>query len=305
MKTQFRANQFLAQRPRALTRTLCACAALVGIISGMNFPEALANANLISAAPLMDQLPQSSPTQIEDEEIKIIENVPLIQIGSQVINLEFEPEELPEDQADGEFRLRQRPFGDTPSGEPIYSTSWNECSGIVRGNYEGARCTTARGMASEFLVFMQRQLVGCVNQGLRSIGLPNTDRISLIHRGVMADANHGRESLHAVGRAIDIARITAYPKGHDAVTMDYLRAVQSPSSRERKFYVKLRQCFGEIHRGRGCPRRRSGQPLGTIAWEDRDHRRHIDVSMPFCPNTRGFNLTDDEVKAAPTPIWDI
>ncbi|HRK07331.1 MAG TPA: hypothetical protein PLZ57_06145 [Pseudobdellovibrionaceae bacterium] len=300
MKSRFRVSQLFTQS-RQIKLILFAGAAVVGMMSEANLPEAHANANLIVSAPLIERLPQLSPPQPEEEEIKIIEDIPLIQIGDQVINLEFEPEELTE----SEFQRRQRPFGYTPSGEPIYSTSWNECSGIVRGNYEGARCTTARGMASEFLVFMQRQLVGCVNQGLRSIGLPNTDRISLIHRGVMADDNHGRASLHAVGRAIDIARITAYPKGLDAVTMDYLRAVQSPSSRERKFYVKLRQCFGEIHRSRGCPRRRSGQPLGTIAWEDRDHRRHIHVSMPFCPNTRGFNLTDDEVKPFPTPTWDI
>ena len=299
MKTRFRTPKFPAQRPLQLSLILCAGAAVIGLLSEAT--EAQANANLIVSAPLMERLPQLSPTQPGEEEIKIIQDIPLIQIGDQVINLEFEPEELSE----GEVQRRQRPLGYTPSGEPIYSSSWNECSGIVRGNYEGARCATARGMASEFLVFMQRQLVACVNQGMSSIGLPNTDRISLIHRGVMADDNHGRESLHAVGRAIDIARITAYPKGLDAVTMDYLRAVQSPSSCERKFYVKLRQCFGEIHRGRGCPRRRSGQPLGTIAWEDRDHRRHIHVSMPFCPNTRGFNLTDDEVKPFPTPIWDI
>lgn len=254
---------------------------------------------VISGADASAEAPGAGDEGVE-EEIKLIENIPLIKIGDDVINLEFVKERTQE-----EALQQSRPYGFTPSGAPIFSINWNECSGSIRGNYEGANCTSSRGMNADFLAFLQRNLIGCVNQGLQRIGVRATSSLSLIHRGVMADSNHGRDSLHAVGRAIDIARITAFPSGSAPVTMDYLKAVRSANSRERKFYVGLRQCIGAKNAQRGCPRRRSGMPVGSIAWEDRNHRRHIHLSMPFCPNTRGYNLTNDEEQPRLPSIWDI
>jgi hypothetical protein len=225
----------------------------------------------------------------------------LIKIGQDVISVEF----VDRERTEAEAYQQLQPYGTTPSGEPVMSTSWNECSGTIRGNYEGANCVSSRGMNADFLAFLQRNLIRCVNQGLQRIGVGSTSKLSLIHRGVMADSNHGSESLHAVGRAIDIAKFTVFPAGGRPVQLDYLKAVNSSSSRERKFYSGLRQCFDQLHKQRGCPRRRSGRPVGSIAWEDRNHRRHIHLSMPFCPNLRGFNLTNEEFRPTTPSIWDI
>lgn len=164
--------------------------------------------------------------------------------------------------------------------------SWRECEGDVTGNYSGAGCTT-RKIHDDFLPFLKQNAIRCTNAGLAAVGAASVAKVHIVHDGVVADSRHSRRSLHAIGRAIDIQQIKAGGR-----SFDFRVTSNKPDSADRKFYEGFRQCWHSIHVQRGCPRRDSGYPVGTIGWEDRNHRsHHLHASMPYCPSSRGFFTT--------------
>ena len=163
--------------------------------------------------------------------------------------------------------------------------SWKECEGNVTGNYIGAGCTS-RKMHDEFLPFMKAHVLRCTNAGLDRVGGGQTTKLHVIHKGVFADSRHSRRSLHAVGRALDIQQIVIDGRSYD------FRKTSDTSTVDRKFFEGFRQCWHSAHKQRGCPNRDSGHPVGTLGWEDKNHKGlHLHASMPWCPASRGFFTT--------------
>jgi hypothetical protein len=163
--------------------------------------------------------------------------------------------------------------------------SWKECEGNVTGNYIGVGCTS-RKMHDEFLPFMKANVLRCTNAGLDRVGGGQTAKVHVIHKGVFADPRHSRRSLHAVGRALDIQQIVVGGKSYD------FRKTSNTSTVDRKFFEGFRQCWHSVHKLRGCPNRDSGHPVGTLGWEDKNHKGlHLHASMPFCPSSRGYFTT--------------
>ena len=164
--------------------------------------------------------------------------------------------------------------------------SWKECEGDVTGNYIGVGCTS-RKMNDEFLPFMKKNVLGCTNAGLARVGAASVSKVHVIHKGVFADARHSRRSLHAIGRALDIQQIQAGGR-----TYDFRVTSTKPDSNDRKFFEGFRQCWHSVHKLRGCGNRESGHPVGTLGWEDKNHKSlHLHASMPYCPSSRGFFTT--------------
>jgi hypothetical protein len=176
--------------------------------------------------------------------------------------------------------------------------SWNECDGPVSGNYTGYPCSRGRGMADVFYAFLRDNILGCATGGLAGVGGGIASSIHIVHDGTTADSAHNRKSLHAAGRAVDIQSVSiATDKGERR--FDFRITSSQPGSQDRRFYESFRQCWHKIQMSRGCPRRSSGNPVGTIGWEDRRHKgHHLHTSMPFCPNTNHWFETsfgdDDE-----------
>ncbi len=165
--------------------------------------------------------------------------------------------------------------------------SWNECSGNVTGNYTGYKCVNQRKMAEEFRPFLMQNAVKCTNAGLDRLGLASVSSIHLIHDGVQADSAHSSRSLHALGRAIDIQQVKAGGR-----SFDFRITSRQPNSADRKFYEGFRACWNNLMIARGCPRRQSGAPVGTIGWEDKKHiNHHLHTSLPYCPSSRGYFTT--------------
>lgn len=172
--------------------------------------------------------------------------------------------------------------------------SWNECSGNVTGNYSGYKCVNQRKMAEEFRPFLMQNAVKCTNAGLARVGAASVSSIHIVHDGVQADSAHSSRSLHALGRAIDIQQIKAGGRSYD-----FRITSRQPNSADRKFYEGFRACWNTLMVARGCPRRQSGAPVGTIGWEDRKHiGHHLHTSLPYCPSSRGYFTTsfDNDVE---------
>ncbi len=176
--------------------------------------------------------------------------------------------------------------------------SWNECEGTVTGNYTGYPCSRGRGMADVFYGFLRDNILSCTTAGLAGVGGGTATKIHIVHDGTTADSAHNRKSLHAAGRAVDIQTVTI-TTGNGQRSFDFRITTAKPDSQDRKFYEGFRQCWHKIHMSRGCPHRASGNPVGTIGWEDKRHKgHHLHTSMPFCPNTNHWFETsfgdDDE-----------
>lgn len=164
--------------------------------------------------------------------------------------------------------------------------SWRECEGDVTGNYSGVACTS-RKIHDEFLPFLKQNALRCTNAGLAAVGAASVARIHIIHDGIVADSRHSRKSLHAIGRAIDIQQIKAGGR-----SFDFRITSNNVDGADRKFYEGFRQCWHSLNKQRGCPNRESGYPVGTIGWEDKNHRNHhLHTSMPYCPSSRGYMTT--------------
>ncbi len=174
-----------------------------------------------------------------------------------------------------------------------FDVVWRECEGNVTGNYNGYGCSNRRGLADDYAAYIKVNMLPCVTAGLRSAGVGGTaTKVHLVHNGTVADQNHSSRSLHAAGRAIDVKtmRITATSGNHEFV---FEKASRNSKGRERKFFQGFRSCWHSLQMKRRCPSRNDG-PTGTIGWEDRRHQHHMHTSLPFCPNRRGWYITEGE-----------
>ncbi len=181
-------------------------------------------------------------------------------------------------------------------GAAMFDVKWNECSGTISGNYTGLPCNKNRGLSDEYMAYLKQHYLPCVNEGLRKVGLAPASSVHITHDGTTADARHSGGSLHSAGRAIDVQMLTTFSATGGSNRFDFRITSSQPQSRDRKFYEGFRQCWGKLQAARGCPGRHSG-PVGTIGWEDAHHKgHHLHTSMPFCPNNRGYFITQGSLK---------
>lgn len=159
----------------------------------------------------------------------------------------------------------------------INGSKWNECRKPVSGNYGGSRCSSGRKIHRILLEFMHDHLPDCVEQAASSQGVRVQD-FHVIHKGIYADARHSPKSLHAAGRAIDIASIVITKTNRKKVTYNF----QSSSS--NSFYNSLRSCWGRaVNRNNGCPAFGGRYDrTGSIGKEHAKHKHHMHLSVPKC-----------------------
>lgn len=187
-----------------------------------------------------------------------------------------------------------RPF--TPEEEDAYFTPfengvfskarfpyryWNECSQPLSGHYQGYSCTSQRRISEILFEYMENHLGRCIEEAANTIGRP-LENFHITHKGIYGDRHHSPRSLHAEGRAIDVAAVTLTQPDGKRLRLDY----KSYSS--GKFYSKLRKCWGEtITQYNNCPTY-NGQygRTGSIGAEDKKHRYHLHLSVPYCISGR-------------------
>ena len=173
-----------------------------------------------------------------------------------------------------------------------FDVVWKECEGNVTGNFNGYSCTNKRGLSDEYAAYIKVNMLPCVTAGLRAVGGGTATKVHLVHNGTVADQNHSSKSLHAAGRAIDVKTMRVSSSAGDQEFV-FHNASRSSTSRERKFFQAFRQCWKNLQDKRRCPSTSYGM-TGTIGWEDRRHQHHLHTSMPFCPNKRGWFVTETE-----------
>jgi hypothetical protein len=207
---------------------------------------------------------------------------------------------------DPRFALRViMPYPTDESSNKSIDVIWNECQGPISGNYVGVSCARTRGLADEYMAYLNQHFLPCVNQSLGSVGLSPATAVHIQHDGTTADAQHNSGSLHQVGRAIDIQIVTTTDAQGQKNSFDFRQTntdhVLSHSCKPAgtklcKFYETFRACWGKLQVDRHCPARHDG-PIGTMGWEDARHiAHHLHTSYPFCPNNNGYFITDDYKK---------
>lgn len=169
--------------------------------------------------------------------------------------------------------------------EQVY---WNECSGNPTANYHSdgvlqpKKCSKRRKMSREFFQFFEENFSACTIESLAKVrGKGEADaieRIHFSHRGVAGDTRHSNRSLHSINRAIDIAKIHIVSNGRNIV----FDAKKQHSGDDKVFYKQFRHCWDRsITQYQGnCSG--SSYPVGSIGYEDRQHREHVHTSLPKC-----------------------
>lgn len=187
-----------------------------------------------------------------------------------------------------------RPF--TPQEEEAYFTPyenglfnkrafpyryWNECSQPMSGNYHGHTCAAKRRISEILFEFLDNHIGSCIEEAANTNGWI-VDNYHLTHKGIYGDRNHSSRSLHAEGRAIDISAITVTRPSGKKVKLDY------KSYSGGKFYSRLRSCWGKvISRYNNCPAYNGMiSRTGSIGSENRHHRVHLHLSVPYCISGR-------------------
>jgi hypothetical protein len=177
----------------------------------------------------------------------------------------------------------------TLKGDQAY---WNECAvASMLGSYKGHKCAKRRSISKLFYSFLKKNLSSCVKAGLRSARKSGGKTIKLIHKGISGDKAHRKagKSLHNIDRAIDISDIVA-----GKTKINFRTAVVKTKSWQRKFYNSFRTCYQKAHlrRSSRCKinKRKNGGYVGTIGWEDKNHKHHLHLSYPFCGGKKGFYL---------------
>jgi hypothetical protein len=166
----------------------------------------------------------------------------------------------------GLFKKRRFPF-----------RNWNECSQPLSGNYSGYTCTNKRKISEILFEFLDDHLGSCIADAAEAIG-KDVDSYHLVHNGIYGDRRHSSRSLHAEGRAIDIKSIRFTESNGASNNLDYKNFGGG------KFYTLLRFCWGTvIERYNDCPLYRGMHGrTGSIGKENRDHRAHLHLSVPYC-----------------------
>ncbi len=156
-------------------------------------------------------------------------------------------------------------------------TNWNECSDRrVTGNYLSYRCTRQRNISQILFTFMKKNFETCVDKAAKSNNWRMKD-FHIIHKGIFGDARHSPRSLHSPGRAIDIAEIIVSTYGGNK-KMNFRKYGNG------EFFTAFRKCWGRaIISQNNCPAYRGQVQLtGSIGKEDRNHQKHLHVSVPYC-----------------------
>lgn len=185
--------------------------------------------------------------------------------------------ELPDPTSIDEFtNLLIRPF------LTFKQTYWNECSDSPTGNYDVYNCAKSRQVAVIFDNFLKNRLMTCVDEGLQAMGGGRAQDFHIVHAGVTADARHSPYSLHSHNRAIDVKVIRVL------LTTGATKQFTYSKTGNRPFYKNLRKCWGEqVNVYNGCPYYGGDKALtGSIGWENRDHGRHMHLSVPYCLSGR-------------------
>jgi len=175
-----------------------------------------------------------------------------------------------------------RAFGSDDLAASVDTLSlWQECQHMqATGNYTGYNCSNRRVIGERLLVALEKQLIGCINEGLSTQGGGTAAKVHLEHAGIMADIKHSPRSNHSIGRAIDIKRISVDLQSGGQRTFTYAKTGNRP------FYTGLRACWGKVMMNwNGCPL--YGGNIGltaSIGWEDKRHGQHLHLSVPMCSN---------------------
>lgn len=182
--------------------------------------------------------------------------------------------------------------------ESVMDIKWNECNNrYFTGRYSILKkCSTRRFLDDTFTKFLEKNLLSCVNQGLKKAKKPQAVSVFVLHDGTAGDGRHRTtQSLHNVGLAIDIAEFTVKSRSNRNLKISYQKAVRSPRSWEIAFYKGFRLCWGKktVQRDRNCKSRNRRYNIskglnyqGSIGWEDSKHRNHIHISHPICSGSK-------------------
>lgn len=183
----------------------------------------------------------------------------------------------------------------------LFEAMWNECEGTVNGNYVGLPCSKNRGLSDDYVIYLKKNYLPCINKSLGEAGLPAAVSVHLQHDGTMADDQHSAHSLHNVGRAIDVMQITTTSADGTSNFFDFTKtnvdhklsnSCQPAGTANCKFFERFRACWHTLQVARKCAPRHDG-PIGTIGWEDGRHiAHHLHTSYPFCPNNKGYFITE-------------
>ena len=158
------------------------------------------------------------------------------------------------------------------------------CGGNVTFGASSHRCGPLI-FSSRFQSFLMDNLPRCVNEALRSEGLPTASHIHVQNMGsysYRAARGSSQLSMHATGRSLDISAFN--------LTLSNGQRVNVPmtiASGNRRFYNAFVQCWRTTIRGTqpGC---RNSRVAGAIDCRQRLHHDHVHISLPFCPRKPGI-----------------
>lgn len=152
------------------------------------------------------------------------------------------------------------------------------------GSLKHYNCSKKRKVSKEYFNFFNENFATCNKKAFSKL-YPSAEvtKISFTHEGVAGDTRHSNGSYHSINRAIDIALFKIEAKGKS-----FVFDVKNQNKRtEKTFFKEFRQCWNDAiiaHKG-SC--NGSGYQ-GTIGGEDKDHKNHMHVSLPFCDGRRGY-----------------
>jgi hypothetical protein len=204
---------------------------------------------------------------------------------------------------------------DHDSGHMEGLSNWDECSNeqSIKANFKGANCTK-RSVSTDFANFLGDKLPACAAQGLATIrpGASLQLPIKMVHNGIAGDEAHRRKgkSNHNLMRAIDLVSLDLTSKTsskNETVSLDYGvasraalkeqdgKSLTPTEINQLRFWRTLRNCWIREVRAKQsaeCP-----DNEGCVDWNDRNHRHHLHLSLPLCPNTvGGTTFYTDKVK---------
>jgi hypothetical protein len=155
---------------------------------------------------------------------------------------------------------------------------WNECQkNGLEGNYSGSSCNRKRRVSEILYEFMEVHLSDCIEDASHLLG-HQLENFKIIHDGIFADSKHSPRSLHAEGRAIDIASIVLKTDHGESIDLAYAKHGKG------RFYSSLRACWGiGLAQFNECPYYGASAKLtGSIGRENRRHQNHLHLSVPVC-----------------------
>ncbi len=161
-------------------------------------------------------------------------------------------------------------------------TTWKECSEEITGNYYGYNCSDRRRISVILKSFIENHIYSCIDEGLAAQGGGKVSELHIVHAGITGDRNHSPRSLHAENRAVDV-------KSFDMkLTNGSVKEFVFANTSHKPFFKAFRKCWGKVvNKYNGCPLYKGNSELtGSIGWEDKNHKRHMHLSVPYCVSGR-------------------